>query len=93
MGEHAQYVELTHPSTPPNLDIYVYLAYKLDSFHMDSFPQPPSPCSIDPPNCIVLCSSILDSTCVVNEDQVVYGVGAVYPTCIIILDECVRESK
>lgn len=60
---------------------------------MDSFPQSPSLCSIDPPNCIVLCSSILDSSPTMNEDQVVERVGVMQPTCTIIHDECVWESK
>ena len=40
-----------------------------------------------------LCSSILDSTLVVKEDQAIDRVGVVHPTCAIIHDECVRESK
>lgn len=49
--------------------------------------QPPSPGSFDPPDCIVLCSSILNSTSVVHKDQVVDIVGVEQPTCAIIFDE------
>lgn len=60
---------------------------------MDSFPQPPSPHSVDPPDCTVLFSSIPDSSPAVKEDQAVDRVGVVQPTCAIIHDECVQESK
>jgi len=60
---------------------------------MDSFFQPLSLCSVDPPYYIVLFSSIPDSLPDVNEDQFVDGVGTMYPTYAIIHDECVWESK
>ena len=40
-------VELSHSPTPPTLVIYVDLACKPTSCHMESFPQPLSPHSID----------------------------------------------
>ena len=40
-----------------------------------------------------MCSSIPSSTRVVNEDQVVDEFGNVKPTCAIMHDECVQESK
>lgn len=86
-------VELSHPPTPPSLDTCADLACNLIGCHEDSFPQPPSPCSIDPPDCTVLCSSILDSSLVVNEDQFVEGVGVMQPTCANIHDTYVWESK
>ena len=55
--------------------------------HMYFVPQPPSSYSDDPPNCIVLCSSITDSTLVVNEDQASNGVGVAKPTCVVIHEE------
>jgi len=60
---------------------------------MDSFPQPPFSHSVDPPDCAVLCSPILDSSPVVNNDQVIKRVGVMQPTCAIIHDECVWKSK
>lgn len=90
MGEHAHTsVELSHPPTPPALDIYIDLACKPIFFHVDSFPQPLSPRSVDPPDCTVLCSSIPDSSPIVNEDQVVDGFCFMKPTYAIIHDDCV----
>ena len=42
--------------------------------------QPPYLYSDDPPDDTVLCSSILDSTLLVNEDQAIDGVGVAQPT-------------
>lgn len=89
----AQLVELSHPPTLPALNVCAKLACKPASCDVDLFPQPPSPRFIDPLDCIVLCSFVLDSTLVVNEDQVVDEVGVVQLTCTIIHDECVRESE
>ena len=94
MGDHAHtFVELSHPPTPPALDIYVDFACNAIGCHVDSFPQPLSQRSVDPSDCTILCSSIPNSSLVVNEDQVVDGVSVVQATCTIIHDECVRESK
>jgi len=54
---------------------------------MNFVPQPSSSYSDDPPNDIVLCSSIPDSTLVVNEDQATNGFGVAQPTCIVIHEE------
>ena len=94
MGEHAHTsTELSRPPTPHALDICVDLACNLVGCHMDLFPQPPSPCSVDPPDCTILFSSISDSSPIVNEDQVVDRVGVMQPTYAIIHDECVWISK
>jgi len=50
-------------------------------------PQTPSSYSDDPLDDVVLCSSITDSTLVVNEDQSIDGVGVAQPTCTIIHEE------
>jgi len=50
-------------------------------------PQPPSLYSDDPLDDNVFCSSISDSTLVVNEDQAIDGVGVAQPTCAIIHEE------
>lgn len=94
VGEGARTsVEMPHPSTPPAIDIYTDLACKPVGRHVDLLPQHPSPFSSYPPDCIVLCSFVLNSTLIVNKDQVVDGVGVVQPTYTIIHDECVQESK
>lgn len=94
MGDHAQTsVELSHPPIPLALDISTNLACKPVSCHMDLFPQPPSLHSVDPPNFTVLCFPIPDSSPIVNEDQVINKVGVMQPTCTIIHDEFVQESK
>jgi len=94
VGDHAHtYVELSHPPTPPALDICTDLACKPIGFHVDSFPQPRSPCFVDHPDCNVFCFPIPDSSPIVNEDQVVDRFGVMQPTYTIIHDEYVRESK
>jgi len=94
VGDHAHTsIELSHPLTPPALDIYAYLACKLVGCNVDLFPQPPSLHSVDPPNCIVLLSSIPDSSPILSEDQAVDGGCVVQPNCAIIHDDCVWESK
>ena len=40
-----------------------------------------------------MCSPILDSSPVVNKDQAIDGVSVVQPTCTMIHDEYVQESK
>ena len=61
--------------------------------HFHLLPQRPSLRSVDPPKCIILCSSISDSTLVVNEDQVIDEVHVAQPTCAIIYNEYDWESK
>jgi len=94
VGDYAHTsVELSHLLTPHALDIFADLACKPVGCHVDFFPQPLSPCSVDPPDCTVLCSSIPDSSPTVNKDQVFDRVGVMQPTYAIIHDECVQESK
>lgn len=94
VGESTRtFVELSYPPTPLALDICENLACKLAGCHVDLSPQPPSPHSVDPPDCTILCSSVPDSTLVVIEDQVVDRVGFVKQIRTIINDECVWESK
>lgn len=85
--------ELSHPPTPPALDIYANLVGKPDGGHVNSFSQPLSTSSIDPPDCTVFCSPVPNSTSCVHEEQVVDKVDVVQPTCAIIYDGCVQESQ
>jgi len=55
--------------------------------HMHLLPQPSSQRYVDPPNCIVFCSFILDSTPIVNKNQVIDGVDVAQPTYIVIYNE------
>jgi hypothetical protein len=49
VGDHAHTsIEMSHPPTPPTLDIYADLDRKPVGCHMDLFPQPLSPHSVDP---------------------------------------------
>lgn len=74
-------VELSSsPPTPPTLCLYTNLDYKPDGCHMVSFSQDPSSISFNPPYFGALCSSVLESTCDVHEDQAVDGVGSGQPT-------------
>jgi len=91
-GAHTSF-ELSHPPTPPTLDIYTVLACKLVGCHVDFLPQPPSPHSSNLLDCTILCSSISTSTLVVNEDQAIDGVGVMQPTYAIIHDECVQKYE
>ena len=61
--------------------------------HMHLLPQPPSPHSIDPPYCMVFCSSIPNSTLIVNEDQAIDKVDVAQPTYVVIYKEYDWESK
>lgn len=49
--------------------------------------QPPSSHSSAPPNDFVSCSSIPNSSLVVNEEQPIDRVGVAQPTCIFIHEE------
>ena len=62
-------------------------------YHEVFYSQPPSSSSFDPPDCIVLCSPILDSTSIIHEDEVVDGVGVEKPTYAVIFYEYVWKSK
>lgn len=94
MGEGAHTsIELSHPPTPPTLDICIDLACKPIGFHVVLSSQPSSSSSFDPPDCTVLCSPVSVSTLIFHKDQVVNRVGVEQPTCAIIYDEYVWESK
>jgi len=54
---------------------------------MHSFLRPPSSHSGVPPNDVVLCSSIPDSSLVVNKEQPTDEVGVAQPTCVVIHEE------
>lgn len=86
-----QYVELSHPPTPPTLDIYTDLDLKPIGCHVNIFSQPLSSRSVDPLDCTVLCSPVLNSTFIVHEDQFVNRVGVEQPTYVVIYDEYVWE--
>jgi len=93
-GEGARtFVKWSHPPTTPTLDIFTFLAWNPAGCHVDSFPQPLSSCSIDPPDCTILHSFVSNSTLVVNEDQVVNRLCVVHPTCTIFHDERVQNMK
>ena len=61
--------------------------------HTQLLPQPPSLCSVDPPDCTILCSSILDPAPVVKEYQAINEVDVAQPTCAIIYDEYDQGSE
>ena len=64
--------KLIHPSLSPNitpLDFHADLVVSSSSSHMHSFLQPLSLHSGVPPDDSFLCSSILDSTLIVNKEQ------------------------
>ena len=52
-------------------------------------PHPPSFSPFDPLNFGFLCSSVLDPSCDVHEDQVLDGFGVEKPTCDVIFYEYV----
>lgn len=81
------YVELPHPPTPPFLYICTDLGCKPAGCYVDLLPRLPSPCSTDPLNCTVLCSSVLDSTFVVNEDQAIEKFDVTKPNFSVIYNE------
>jgi len=54
---------------------------------MHFVPQPLSSYLHGPTDDTILCSSIPDSTLVVNEDQTIDEVGVAQPTCVVIPEE------
>lgn len=67
-----------HPSHPPNITPLIFhaeLVVSPSSSHMHYFLQTLSSHSGVPPNDVVLCLSIPDSSLVVNEEQPIEGVG------------------
>lgn len=86
-------IKLPPPPTPPALDFCIDFDCKPDGCHMVSTPRTPSNGSFDPLYFDVLCSSILDSTCDVHENQVMDEVRAGKPTYAIIFNEYVWEFE
>jgi len=87
VGEHAHTsFQLSHPPNITSLIFHADLVVKPMDCHMHVLPQPLSSCSVDPLDCTVLCSSIPESTHVVNEDQAINRVGVAQPTCAVICD-------
>jgi len=54
------------------------------SSHTHVFLQPSSSHSGVPPDDVALCSSILDSSFFMNEEQPIDRVGVAQPTCVLI---------
>ena len=81
------------PPTPPALYFCANLDCKPVGYHVVSSSQPLSTGSFGPLDFFVLCSSILDFTCDVHEDQVMDEVGVEHPTCAIIFYEYVWEYE
>jgi len=86
--EHAHmFIQLSYPPNINYINFHVALVAKPMGCHVHFLPQPPSSCFGDPTDCTVLCSPILNSTLVVNEDQAIDEVGFTQPTCVVIHDE------
>jgi len=87
-GDHVPtFVQLSHSPNISSLNFRLDLVVSPSSCHMHFVPQPLSSYSTNPPNNTVSCSSILDSTLVVNEEQATNEVGVAQPTCTIIHEE------
>lgn len=82
-----------YPSTPHSQDFCVDLDCKPNGCRVFLSSKHLSIGSFDPINFGLLCSSILDSTCDVHEDQVLDGVGVQQLTCTIIFYEYVWECE
>ena len=81
MGEHAHTsIQLSHLPIITSLNFRADLVMKPMGCHMHLLPQSPSSRSADPLDCIVFCSSILDFTPVINEDEATNRVGVAKPT-------------
>lgn len=79
-----------HPSHPTNitpLNFRAELVVIPSNSHMHYFLRPPSSQSGVPPDDVVLCSFIPDSSLVVNEAQPTDRVGVTQPTCVVIYEE------
>jgi len=81
------------PPTLPALDFYIDLDCNPDGCHMVSSLRLPSTSSFDPSDFSVLCSSVVNSTCDVDEDQVMEGASVGNPTYTISFDEYVWDSN
>lgn len=86
-------IQLLHASTLTTLNFYIDMVGKPMGCHMHLLPQPSTPHSFDPPDCVVLCSPIPSSTPIVNEDQAIDRVDVAQPTCIVIYNEYEWESE
>lgn len=80
-------IQLSHFPNITSLNFHIDLVAKPMGRHMHVLPQPPSLCYADPLECIVLCSSIVDSTPIMSEDQAIDRVGVAQTTCFVIHKE------
>lgn len=78
------YVHYSHPCNINPLNFHSELVVSPSSSHMHSVLPPPSLHPGVPPDDVVLCSSIPDSSLVVNEEQTTNRVSVAQPTCAII---------
>jgi len=86
--DHAHtYVQLSHPPTISSRNFHVDLVVSPSCCNMNFVPQPSSSHSVVPLDDIVLCSSIPDSTLVMNEEQATEKVGVAQRTCAVIHEE------
>ena len=84
-SKHSHYhkwlsVQLSYPPSITSLNFRTGLAAKSMGCHMHLLPHPPFSHFADPPDCIILCSSVPDSTPILNEDQAINRVGVAQPT-------------
>jgi len=88
VGEHAYTsVQLSHYPDITPYDFRTSLVVNPLGSHMHFVPQHPYSYSDDPLDCTAFCSSVPDSTLVVNEDQSIDGVGVAQPTYAVIHEE------
>ena len=88
VGEHAHtYIKLSHPPNITSLNFHIDLFVSPLSCHMHFVPQPLSSYLHGPTDDTILCSSIPDSTLVLNGDRSVNEVGVSQPTCDGIHEE------
>lgn len=74
----------SHPSNITPLNFHTELVVSPSSSHMHYFIRPPSSHPGVPPNDVVLCSSIPDSSLVLNEEQPTDRVGVAQLICTVI---------
>lgn len=79
--------QLSHPPNITSLNFHEDLVVSPSSCHMNFVPQPPSLQLTIPLDDTVLCSSIPDSTLVLNEEQATDRVSLAQPTCVFIHEE------
>lgn len=90
--EHT-FFQLPRPPEIAPSNFHVDLVVSPIPHHMYFVPQPLSSYSDHPPDDTVLCSSILDSTLVLNEDRSIDGVDVTQLTCFGIHEEHDREFE